>query len=150
MKRTLIGLLSLFYITTLVSCDLTQKGYVNRLYNTTMEKVSNICEFSTIIVIPETGCSGCISEAGRFFKGNYHNNKILFVFTNFYSEKALKLKFGADLFGSENICIDSDNAFYIPESSNNIYPFVLQLHDGALLKGFPFSEWENRASKQIN
>jgi len=66
---------------------------------------------------------------------------MLFVFTNFYSIKSLKIKFGLQD-TKKNVFFDSDNLFFNTGSSRNIYPFVLYLEKGLLLSGSSFAEFE--------
>lgn len=79
--------------------------------------------FSDIIILPGTGCTGCITNAENFLKNNYQNNDYFFILTNITSLKLLNSKIGVNLTQNQNIYIDEENIFSNYESA--IYPVRL-------------------------
>lgn len=63
-----------------------------------------------ILIIPGTGCEGCITGAESFIKDHHkdlHRTKI--ILTNIKSIKILKAKIGLELFKSKDVIVDSLN-----------------------------------------
>lgn len=81
-----------------------------------------------IVIIPEQGCSGCLSVAEAFYKDYSSREDILFVFSNVMSYKMLhnKLKINAC-----NTIIDSSNTYLsmLPRK-NRMYPNVIMMKEG--------------------
>lgn len=80
--------------------------------------------YQYIMLIPNSGCTGCISEAEYFFKEYKDNDKILFIFTHVISKKDLRIRMGKENLQRKNVLIDNDNQFYFEEFQESIYPIV--------------------------
>ncbi len=82
-----------------------------------------------VLLIPNAGCGGCISEAETFVT-NYYNasDSLLCIFTNLRSSKQIKLRLGDSIYFHSNIIIDTTNTFYFEEKS--VYPIVIELENG--------------------
>ncbi|MDQ6527673.1 hypothetical protein [Flavobacterium sp. LHD-85] len=78
--------------------------------------------YKNIIVLPGSGCDGCISEGETFLAENYKNDEYLFVLTNINSLKIISHKIGIDVTKYSNIYIDDNNVF--SKKNNLIYPLV--------------------------
>lgn len=104
--------------------------------------------YERVIILPGSGCSGCITSAEDFFKNNSSNPDYLFVLTNINSLKILKNKTGVDVYNNKNIVIDKDNKFSNYESA--IYPVVV-FHDCAnnKVEQVEFQSPENDAFSKI-
>lgn len=77
------------------------------------------------VIIPNTGCSGCITSAETFLKNTVSkSDKLRFILTNIASVKMLKLKIGNKIVDHPNVYIDKENMFY-KGSFNSIYPTIL-------------------------
>ena len=76
----------------LVGCQ-QKKDYVKQV-TTKLECLDKnpIGIYSFVIIIPEEGCSGCISEAEDFYMVNKNREDIFFIFTNIRSAKSLGLR----------------------------------------------------------
>lgn len=81
------------------------------------------------MLIPNSGCTGCISEAEYFFKEYKDNDKILFIFTHVISKKDLRIRMGKENLQRKNVLIDNDNQFYFEEFQESIYPIVAVIKD---------------------
>lgn len=76
------------------------------------------------LVIPHTGCSGCINEAEKIFVSTIGISKhVGFVLTRIESVKILKSKFGIADFHVAGILLDKQNLFENPHL-RSIYPRV--------------------------
>jgi len=79
---------------------------------------------SAIVIIPRTGCSGCIGMADYFFKmEGAGNNRIQFIFTKIGSMKELHSKIDPTLLSSSNVLIDNEGAFGFG-ILDSIYPTI--------------------------
>lgn len=76
--------------------------------------------YDSIIILPGTGCTGCITKIEDFFIENYKNSDFLFVLTNITSVKTMNHKVKDDLTQVANVYLDFENVFSRYESS--IYP----------------------------
>lgn len=94
----------------------------------------NLSNVNFILVVPDAGCNGCISEAEKFVVQNCKTLKnVLFVFTNIKSKKQLKLRVGDSVYYHPMVIIDTINK-YADNSSNNIYPKIFYLQKGNVEK----------------
>lgn len=85
--------------------------------------------FDKIIVIPGSGCTGCISDAEKKFSENYKNNKTLYIFTAIGDLKLFKLSFPNDAFSFKNVIIDSNNVMF-DYGFKSTYPSELEINRG--------------------
>lgn len=59
-----------------------------------------------IIIIPEAGCAGCISNIEEFYTQNSNNESLFFIFSNIMSQKMLKSKLQIN---NSNTFLDIEN-----------------------------------------
>jgi hypothetical protein len=88
-------------------------------------------ENTKFIVIPGSGCTGCISEQEEFAKKHLDSDSVYFIFTRIRSMKVFKQKFPMFL-TAKNIYLDTSNQYTFPEGSEEIYPLTYQKIDGSL------------------
>lgn len=82
----------------------------------------------TYLVIPNSGCSGCITTTEAFVRDNYKGNKlknIRYIFTRISNFKQFKFQFGNEILTSKNILIDRNNIFIYPDTEHYIYPAII-------------------------
>lgn len=91
-NRSFVCLLFIMSI-ILCNCSAEEKEYAETVATTLKKNDVNLTEYSHVVVIPNVGCGGCISEAEHFFRENKAQD-ILFVFTKISSEKSLRLRLG--------------------------------------------------------
>ncbi|MCD7933438.1 MAG: hypothetical protein LUH15_19940 [Tannerellaceae bacterium] len=108
-----------------------------------LERIEIAKKYEWIVILPGSGCQGCIQEGEYFLKENIENEKILFILTKTASLKILQQKTGISLREQENVYIDSNYIFDIP-SENKIYPCVIKLQDGKLIE-YEFQSPNNAA-----
>lgn len=97
-----------------------------------IERLDITDNYQWIVILPGTGCHGCIQDGEFFMKKNIGNNKVLFILTKISSLEILQQKLGLQIKDHSNIYIDKENIFDIP-SNNSIYPCVIKLEKGKIL-----------------
>lgn len=95
---------------------------VKRSFNSYLDTTT--VHYQYIMLIPNSGCTGCISEAEHFFKEYNNRDEILFIFTHVMSNKDLRIRLGKKNIQKENVFIDKNNSFYFEEFEESIYPIV--------------------------
>lgn len=125
LKTTII----LIFISILGSCNSPQDDYTRNVLEMLQEKTSfQKKQYTHIVIIPGSGCPGCISEAESFFMDN-SNEKIFFIFTKIYSSKNLKLRLGIDKLNKENVYLDKENTISDYPLNENLYPIIIDISD---------------------
>lgn len=128
-KVNIIVIGVLLLIVTLSSCS---DPYATNVYNV-LEGEYEFAEnkYQQVILIPATGCTGCITKAEKYFKCNQHDTTKLFIFTNIISVKNLFLRLGGrtNVVNRKNVIIDYDNVFYFPEYEEHIYPVLIDFSE---------------------
>jgi hypothetical protein len=118
------------------SCDKSlqniKEGF-QKLISSNLELVSkNVNSKKVILIIPRTGCSGCIGVADHFFKNNNYNTEdVLFIFTKISSAKTIRLRLGKERVESTNVIEDHDNQFS-QGILDSIYPIILFMEGGEI------------------
>lgn len=111
-------------------CLLSCTSDTAKFYNPVISKYRHcINDNSKVVVVPGTGCTGCITGIEHFINENYSKySDVIFVFTNIQSVKLMKLKMGQVPFDdANNIILDCKNEFYDVDNVNKIYPSILYL-----------------------
>jgi len=82
------------------------------------------------IIVPRTGCGGCIDNATRYIKDNLirlpHTEVI---FTGIVDKKLLRLEVGDEFLKQKNVHLDTANVFKDLEVQS-IYPQIVKLQNG--------------------
>lgn len=132
MKKTDFFILLLF-VFFCVCCK--GKDYYGEISSTiALNLKDSLMPYDMIVVIPGSGCTGCISGAERFFIENVKNRRIKFILTYNYSKKNLALRLGKENIKQPNVLIDNDNIFYLKQYEEKIYPIAITLKDGRIIK----------------
>lgn len=98
------------------------KDFKKALYEISPNEKIEDCK--AYLVIPNTGCTGCISSAESLLLDNYKTTKkIKFILTRIESYKNLYLKLKIDINDEPNILVDSNNVFSRKPFAS-IYPQV--------------------------
>lgn len=121
-------LLICFAIIFMFSCSNPKEKYINNVC-IELNKLSSqiINNYSYIIIIPGSGCSGCITEAENFYMNNKENKNIFFIYTDILSIKSIKLKAGKDVTEKANVYFDINNIFLSNDYNENIYPLIFNI-----------------------
>lgn len=101
------------------------------------------------VILPEVGCEGCIASGVRFFQSNKKHflntqKKNMIVFTAINSKKMLFRTIGVSSLENYYCYLDLKND-YLVNDNNSIYPLVLQLKNGSIVK----AEYQSPYSKDI-
>lgn len=97
------------------------------------------------LVIPNVGCSGCISDAEMLLKNTLNiDNRVKFVLTSIESVKLLKVKIGVDPVNQQQIIMDKQN-YFSKGQLRSIYPKVYFINktSGDVDKVVEVSPFEN-------
>ena len=126
----------LISIVAFFSCASNDKKAVQNNFDEISEAINNFPSLKKkkyVLVIPNAGCGGCISEAETFVSNNYHaSDSLCSIFTNLKSSKQIKLRFGDSVYYHPNVIIDTSNRFLFKEKS--VYPILIELKDGIVKK----------------
>jgi hypothetical protein len=96
-----------------------------------------LAQYERCILIPRSGCAGCISSAMGFVAANIDSlDETLIIFTGVDDFKLLKLRLGANVLNKKNVLLDSSGI--IPDK--NIYPELIFLVKGKIVGTQRFSE----------
>lgn len=111
-------------------------GYISNLYSERDINFNPDVEFC--VVLPEVGCSGCISSVIYHIldnKSSFSNDqkKNLIVFTAINSKKMLKRNMEIESLDELNCILDSNNVFLL-DTDKKIYPIIMTLHDGKIVE----------------
>lgn len=98
-------------------------------------------DFSYIIIIPNEGCTGCITDTASFVQEHIHDsNRLGVLFTKVIDKKLLKQKIGYEVFELEKkVKIDEKKFFDKPEF-NTIYPQIVKINNGKVIEIGDFSK----------
>jgi len=89
------------------------------------------------LIIPNSGCGGCISDAENFAIHHLENSNIKVIFTAFSSKKSFRIHLGKTFY-HQNTVIDS-NSYVKTNGLLSIYPIALLVKDGELKEKMEFS-----------
>lgn len=94
-----------------------------------------------VIIVPNEGCGGCISDATSFFKENLKKNSsnTIVIFTGIYDLKQLNLTVGKSFLKEKNVFIDTENIF-MNSNIASIYPQILETDNGCVKKASLFDK----------
>jgi hypothetical protein len=107
--------------------------YYNEIVSVVNSHLSDdLKRYEKIVIIPGSGCSGCITQAEDFFLKNVKNEKIKFILTYNFSKKNLTLKLKKENVDRPNVLIDNDNVFYLQKYEERIYPVTLKIVKGKI------------------
>jgi hypothetical protein len=99
-----------------------------------MHLADSIDQYDLIVLIPGSGCTGCITQAEDYFLRNVQNERIKFILTKNHSNKGLSIRLGKSNLRRNNVWIDQGDVFYLEEYEERIYPMVISIRDGRIDK----------------
>ncbi len=131
MKPLIIVVCSLLLLYS-CNCFFSYKDYIRNKIETSSD--FDLKQYKAIIVIPGSGCTGCVTKAEALFRQRRYGRDTLFIFTDIRTIKGLKTKMpGIDIFNQNNAYIDSANVYY-GEYVDNIYPLIVDIDSGKINK----------------
>lgn len=143
MKRLVFCIPIFVILSCLIACNKKTEEKEKKFLSNCIERLDITDNYQWIVILPGTGCHGCIQDGEFFMKKNIGNNKVLFILTKISSLKILQQKLGLQIKDHSNIYIDKENIFDIP-SNNSIYPCVIKLEKGKILT-YAFQSPRNNA-----
>lgn len=119
-----------------ISCSSPGSEYGKALsFVVQSELEGSLVNYESVIVIPGTGCSGCIGKAESYFIQHSRDNKTLFILTGVTSRKNLNNRYGrSGILKRGNVLIDEDGRFHLKAYEGAIYPYRLFIKDGIIIK----------------
>ncbi|WP_177181181.1 hypothetical protein [Parapedobacter koreensis] len=94
-------------------------------------------DYTRILVIPNAGCTGCISRAESFFLEQYNDQKILFIFTLISDIKLFESGRIGPYISNDNVIVDQRGQ--LPKLGfHSQYPCVLKGEDNEYIALVPF------------
>jgi len=141
MIKNLFFLFCLILISCKPSVKTPESGIEKEKFESVFAKNNiQVKDYKNIIIIPGSGCSGCISEAETYFKAHSKEKENLFVFTAIGDVKILKMKFKDSTIFGNNVFIDEKNEL-VDNGFDSIYPSTATLDpDSELVKISVFSK----------
>jgi len=130
----------------LFSCSSAEENRKEKhLKDQVMELSSSLDHcYENVIILPGSGCSGCITVAEDFLRNNHSKPDHYFVLTNVTSLKILNHKIGVDVKTLPNVYIDRENSFSQP--IDLIYPTVIKRDcESGKIKNIAYQTVENNA-----
>ena len=86
------------------------------------------------LLIPNSGCSGCIHTAQQFLYDNIDSfENLKFIIHRFETKKELKIEFGNEIYNHENFIIDYKHIF-LKNGFNSIYPTAFIVSNNKLIE----------------
>jgi len=136
---------TLFFVLLLFSCSSEESKKEQYLKDLVTELASSLEQcHESIIILPGSGCSGCITVAEDFLKNNHSDTGNYFILTNITSLKILNHKVGVDVRILPNVYIDRKNRF--SNKTDLIYPAVIKLDcANGKIKSIAYQTTENNA-----
>ena len=127
-----VPLLALIFL----GCSKDQEDPRIRDIINTIETVeaSHLLDSKAIIILPNAGCEGCITNAEMFIKENIGNDLgFKVILTGTTSQKNLKLKLGESVLESSDVYNDRDNYFY-QSHIVDFYPVILYVENNEIVR----------------
>lgn len=129
--------ITLLIITVLTSCSMRNERLEQEAHHMILNQASSfkhaLKEKEVLIIIPRTGCSGCIGLADYYFlEETYDTRKVQFVFTKISSLKTLRIRLGKDKIEQSHVYIDINNSFS-KGALNSLYPAIVFMDAGKIM-----------------
>ena len=147
MRSKCIGGWLLLCAFIVVSCGNSAKEKEWKVVEQALTDLNIGSNYEWVVIIPGTGCHGCIIGGEMFMKEHIQDERILFVLVNPSSLKILQQKLELDLSDYSNVVIDKEERYHLP-IDNSIYPCVIELKDGEL-QGYSFQSPSTSALHEL-
>lgn len=140
-ENNLVPFYMILFIATniLVSCGNPEDNAVPFNQEHFEQIISNYNNnYSKFLIIPGSGCPGCISNAEQLvINHNKENRKeVFFIFTNIESVKLLKLNLGKDVTARPNVFLDISDTLHF----RSIYPTLVSRKQNSSIEVKELSE----------
>ncbi|MEC5145237.1 hypothetical protein [Chitinophaga sp. 212800010-3] len=134
MKRVyIIAIISLFFFSNCANIKKSDSDTETATISAGLKKARFGTPKTWMVILPGLGCNGCIQEGEAFMRDFIDSTGIFFILTKVQSLKILQQKIGKSISGRSNVFVDNDGIFNLP-TKNVIYPCIVQLKDGEIIK----------------
>lgn len=125
-----------FALLLLIGCENSKKMAVSSLQAILNQQsthfVHDFTQKKMLLIIPRSGCSGCIGIADNFFKNKaYQASDIQFVFTKISSLKTTRIRLGKERLNQPEVYLDVKNHFS-GKALDTMYPIICFLENGQI------------------
>lgn len=135
MIRTTKYISALLILSILISCGKknTDSSQLQESFDLAGINV-NEWQSKAVIILPNSGCSGCINSVETFLNGSAleYKDKLFLVFTKVASVKTTTIRMGLNSYPAQNYYFDLENRFYDEENVNN-YPILIEFKNGSIV-----------------
>jgi hypothetical protein len=133
MKQYFIFIFFIGFMMLYTSCK--KNDYASFLKVKSKEKFSHeIKQLKAIIILPNQGCDGCITEVEHFLINSFDKcDNSIFILTKIVSHKILRQKLGDSIYYAANVYVDSTNFFSATSYKEVIYPAILYIKKGDIV-----------------
>lgn len=146
MKQYCISIIALLCF---IGCTSNDSGKEYTFLTQSLENSDiHLENYKYIVILPGSGCHGCIQEGEFFLKQNVSNKSILFILSNPTSLKILQNKLQINIKNQHNIIIDKSSRFNVP-TKNSIYPCVIFLDSRNKIRNIIFQKPQSRAFYEL-
>lgn len=138
MLRSNLRLIYIYISITLafVACSSNQSDPRIRDITLTMESLGlkEMLHSKAIIILPNAGCEGCITNTELFVKDNISGELgLTVVLTGTTSKKNIRLKLGEELLKNKNVYLDLNSHFY-QKGMVGLYPVILYTRNNEIFR----------------
>lgn len=135
LKATFIPILLLSLI---ISCNSRYMHYQTSIEERMKVFMPEILDnYASVIIIPGTGCPGCISNAEAYCFKHIDDSEKYYIFTNTLSVKLLSNRFkkqNIEIQTKNNVFVDTNNLFFVENTWECEYPFIFTISNGKIEK----------------
>lgn len=125
-----------FVLSFICSCSKTQNEQLQSELNhlESYQAFEDLNEKQFLLVLPRTGCTGCIDSAEEFIinDSKRYSNSLNVLLTDIISFKTVKIKFGTNV-NNPNWYIDSED-FSNGIIKSTIYPIIIEYKNNKIIK----------------
>lgn len=116
-------LLFLLMILSSLSCHQTLNNQTSDNISSWLDKTNKLNNDS-LVIIPNVGCGGCITNAQFYFRDNQNNKSITYIFTKIDDPRMFRQVVPKELWHNDNIVIDTAD-YLISLGIESIYPLLI-------------------------
>jgi len=141
LNKTIIS--TILLVLCISSCTNKDKVYTDIIATIEPKSGKAITAYENVIILPELGCEGCISDVENFLMNDaQHLKETFFILTRIRSLKLLKLRLGEKVLNQPHVVIDEQNLFEASEI-HTIYPARLLIDESGQVEEVILKEPSN-------
>lgn len=130
-------LFSILLVSSLLSCSTGEKNTEVSSFLNGFEGLSTT-ESCSVVILPFSGCTGCISSVEFFVKENvFLDSSLYVVVTNLPFKKQASLRYGEEFMRHPRVYVDEENRWPTSGIQSDIYPALVHIEEGRII-----GKWE--------